>query len=154
MNSLSSRWITHDPQIFEGKAIFVRSRTMVNALMRWLVSGMKLSAFLSIHKDVEEDVAIGALQQGFSLQIHEYVTNGRNSLASLSIAHDPEICQGKPIFINSQTPVEALAEWLGSGGSLTRFLKDHPDVGEGCAEGTIELCFGYLAKNYFDQIEN
>jgi uncharacterized protein (DUF433 family) len=44
------------------------------------------------------------------------------------IYRDPDILGGKPVFVGTRVPVEALLEYLSAGQTLDDFLDDFPSV--------------------------
>lgn len=46
-----------------------------------------------------------------------------------AIHSDPEILGGKPVFVGSRVPFQALVDYLEGGHTLEEFLDDFPSVG-------------------------
>jgi uncharacterized protein (DUF433 family) len=72
-------YITRDPKIQHGKAVFVGSTTKVFALMEWLVKGKTVDAFLQEHPDVDELTAKAALELAFAKLVDDYDQNAKGT---------------------------------------------------------------------------
>jgi len=59
-------------------------------------------------------------------------------MKSPSIASDPEIVGGTPVFVGTRVPVRILFEHLEAGDSLEVFLEDFPSVSRELAIQVLE----------------
>ena len=51
------------------------------------------------------------------------------AMSSAPVVHsDPEILGGKPVFVGTRVPLQALVEYLEGGHTLDEFLSDFPTV--------------------------
>lgn len=55
-----------------------------------------------------------------------------------AIHTDPEILGGKPVFVGTRVPFQALVDYLEGGHTLEEFLEDFPSVGRDLAIRAIE----------------
>jgi uncharacterized protein (DUF433 family) len=60
-------------------------------------------------------------------------------MAQATIVHrDPGIVGGKPVFVGTRVPVQALLDYLEGGHTLDEFLADFPTVTRDQAVGALE----------------
>lgn len=65
-----------------------------------------------------------------------------------SVIHsDPEILGGKPVFVGTRVPLQALMDYLEGGHTLDRFLDDFPTVSRELAVSALEQAKELLAAN-------
>jgi uncharacterized protein (DUF433 family) len=64
----------------------------------------------------------------------------------LPILSDPEILGGRPVFVGTRVPVDALWNNLADGASLDEFLEWFPTVSREQAEQVMHFGFESLAK--------
>jgi uncharacterized protein (DUF433 family) len=58
--------------------------------------------------------------------------------STLAIHSDPEILGGKPVFIGTRVPLQALLDYLEGGHTLDQFLDDFPSVSRELAVRALE----------------
>ena len=66
------------------------------------------------------------------------------SNATMPIHSDPEILGGKPVFVGTRVPVQALWDYIEAGDSLDEFLDDFPSVGRDQAIAALRLAENML----------
>ena len=57
---------------------------------------------------------------------------------SAIIHTDPEILGGKPVFVGTRVPLQALVDYFEGGHTLDEFLADFPTVSRAQAVGALE----------------
>ncbi len=60
---------------------------------------------------------------------------------------DPEILGGKPVFVGTRVPLQALLDYLEGGHTLDEFLDDFPSVGRDLAVRALEQAKDLLVAN-------
>ena len=60
------------------------------------------------------------------------------STAALAIHSDPDILGGKPVFVGTRVPLQALVDYLEGGHTLGEFLDDFPSVSRELAVTALE----------------
>jgi uncharacterized protein (DUF433 family) len=60
------------------------------------------------------------------------------SPAALAIHSDPDILGGKPVFVGTRVPLQALVDYLEGGHTLGEFLDDFPSVSRELAVTALE----------------
>jgi uncharacterized protein (DUF433 family) len=60
------------------------------------------------------------------------------SIGQAAIHTDPEILGGKPVFVGTRVPFQALVDYLEGGHTLEEFLDDFPSVGRELAILALE----------------
>ena len=65
----------------------------------------------------------------------------------LAVHSDPDILGGKPVFVGTRVPFQALVEYLESGRTLDRFVEDFPTVSRDLAVRSLEQARDLLLAN-------
>jgi uncharacterized protein (DUF433 family) len=60
---------------------------------------------------------------------------------------DPDILGGKPVFVGTRVPVQALLDYIEGGHTLDEFLADFPTVSREQATGSLEQGTELLVAN-------
>lgn len=66
---------------------------------------------------------------------------------TLVIHIDPEILGGKPVFVGTRVPLQALVDYLEGGHTLDEFLNDFPSVPRELAIAALEQARDLLAAH-------
>jgi len=68
--------------------------------------------------------------------------------AEKSAVHtDPDILGGKPVFVGTRVPLQALVDYLEGGHTLDEFLDDFPSVSRDLAVRALEQAKDLLVAN-------
>ena len=63
------------------------------------------------------------------------------------VHRDPDILGGKPVFVGTRVPVQALLDYIEGGHTLDEFLQDFPSVSREQAVGSLEHGTELLVAN-------
>jgi uncharacterized protein (DUF433 family) len=66
---------------------------------------------------------------------------------SIVVHTDPEILGGKPVFVGTRVPLQALVDYVEGGHTLDEFLNDFPTVSRELAMGALEQARDLLAAH-------
>lgn len=66
------------------------------------------------------------------------VAGGPMTPSGLAIHSDPDILGGKPVFVGTRVPLQALLDYLEGGHTLDEFLDDFPSVSRDLAVSALE----------------
>ncbi|HET9514352.1 MAG TPA: DUF433 domain-containing protein [Gemmatimonadales bacterium] len=69
------------------------------------------------------------------------------SLQSVAVHTDPDILGGKPVFVGTRVPFQALVDYLEGGHTLEEFLSDFPTVSRELAVAALEQARDLLAAH-------